>query len=333
MRTTLKDIAKYLNVSTTTVSRALNDKDDISTSMRQKVLEVAKMLDYKPNSIAISLRKKTTNKLIGVVMPVVNHYFFSTILRGITTTSQNDDYMIMIGESNHDAEREKEIINRFGDHYVSGIILVPSRSKKSNENVQTLTERRTPFILIDRTFKDYDGSYIQHDDYQGAYIATQHLISKGRKRIGMLRGDNDCSVSAIRLDGYIDALKEHNIPFDPTLILSSTAASKKEGYQAMETYLKMDNPPDGIFAITDQLAAGALSCSYHKGLSVPKDISLVGYSNSDVSEIVSPTLTTISQDGFEMGRLAKEYLIEMCHHENVIRQKVFPAELIVRESS
>lgn len=333
MRTTLKDIARYLNVSTTTVSRALNDKDDISTTMRQKVLEVAKMLDYKPNSIAISLRKKTTSKLIGVVMPVVNHHFFSTILRGITTTGQNDDYMIMIGESNHDVEREKEIINRFGDHYVSGIILVPTRSVRSNENVQLLTKRQTPFILIDRTFKDYSGCFIQHDDYQGAFLATQHLILKGRKRIAMLRGDNDCSVSSARVDGYIAALKEYNIPHDSDLIVSCTDASKIEGYNAMRYLLNQSHPPDSIFTITDQLAAGALACATRCGLSVPTDFAIVGYSNSDISENVSPTLTTVNQDGYEMGRLAKEYLIEMCHHQNVIHQKTFPAELIVRESS
>jgi len=131
MRTTLKDIAKYLNVSVTTVSRAINDKGDISPQMRQKVLEVAKMLDYKPNSVAISLRKKTANKLIGVIIPTLDHYFFSTILSGITTSDfTDDDYMIMIGESNHDVVKEKELIEKFQDHYVTGIIIVPTRMSR-----------------------------------------------------------------------------------------------------------------------------------------------------------------------------------------------------------
>ena len=140
VRTTLKDIANYLNVSTTTVSRALNDKDDISMSMRQRVLEVARLLDYKPNSVAISLRKKTRSNLIGVIIPSVDHHFFSTILHGITTSTLQDDYMIMMGESNHDVVREKEIINRFGDHYVAGVIFVPSRHRRSQENVKLLVK-------------------------------------------------------------------------------------------------------------------------------------------------------------------------------------------------
>lgn len=333
MRTTLKDIAKYLNVSTTTVSRALNDKDDISYAMRQRVLEVARLLDYKPNSVAISLRKKTTSNLIGVIIPAVNHYFFSTILRGITTTGYRDDYMVMIGESNHSVARENEIINRMGDHYVAGIIFVPSRHKKSNENVKLLERRQTPFILIDRTFDDYDGCYVQHDDFQGAYMATQHLISKGRTKIAMLRGDHECSVSSARYHGYQKALKDAGIPLNKNLVVSCTNASKIEGYNATKFLFEDGLHPDGIFSITDQQAAGAIAYANEHSILVPKALSVVGYSNSEISQNVTPQLTTIAQDGYEMGRLAKEYLIEMCLHPNVIHRKVFPSQLIIRASS
>lgn len=334
MRTTLKDIAQYLNVSTTTVSRALNDKDDISLSMRQKVLEVARLLDYKPNSIAISLRKKTTSKLIGVVIPTVDHYFFSTVLHGITTTGHRDDYMVMIGESNHSVEREKELINRMGDHYVAGIIFVPTRNKRSNENVKMLERRRTPFILIDRTFDDYDGSYIQHDDYQGAYKATNHIISKGRKRIAMLKGSNECSVSNVRFEGYKKALKDASIEFDPQLVITSVEASKMDGIDASKKLFENRSmKPDGIFSITDQLASGVIEYAKSRNIAIPEELSLVGYSNSEISQNVTPKLTTVAQDGYEMGRLSKEYLIEMCLHKNVMHRKIFPSELIIREST
>ncbi len=333
MRTTLKDIAKYLNVSTTTVSRAINDKDDISLEMRHKVLKVAKMLDYKPNSVAISLRKKTANNLIGVIMPVVDHHFFSTILRGITTTELKDDYMILIGESNHDVDREKEIINKFGDHYVAGIIFVPSRNKNSKDNVQLLQKRQTPFILIDRTFKDFDGSFIQHDDFQGAFKATSHLLERGRRNIVLLKGSDECSVSQSRLEGYLAALKAADISYDHELVISCTNASKYEGFMAFKNILESQKRPDAIFCITDHLAAGALDFAKSKNIKVPEELSIVGYSNSEISQNVTPTLTTVAQDGYEMGRLAKEYLIEMCNHKNVSHQKVFPSHLIVRESS
>ena len=333
MRTTIKHIANYLNVSTTTVSRALNDKEDISDQMRQKVLEVAKLLDYKPNSIAISLRKKTTKKLIGVVMPSVNHYFFSTILRGITTSTYGDNYMIIIGESNQDVKREKEIINQFEDHYVAGIIIVPTRNKESKMNVEMIKNRRAPVILIDRTFEEYEGSFIQHNDFQGAYDATTHLIKKGNKAIAIFKGGESCSLSQSRHEGYLTALKDNNLSPAKHLIVSCTNANKEEGYEATKKLYNHKVKPDAIFCITDQLAAGALMYAQEHDISVPDQLSLVGYSNSEISQSVTPKLTTVSQDGFEMGRLAKEYLIEMCHHPGVIRQKVFTSELIQRGSS
>lgn len=334
MRTRLKDIANYLNVSVTTVSRALNDKGDISPQMRQKVLEVAKILDYKPNSVAISLRKKTASKLIGIIVPTVNHYFFSTIISGVTTSEYKvDDYMIMIGESGHDPAREKELLNKFQDHYVAGIILAPSRHAKSAENVDSLKRGKTPFILIDRTFASYEGSYIQYDDFQGGYLAAQHLIAKGRKRIALLKGDYDCSISQYRERGYKKALRESGLSVYDHLILNCPNGSRAEGYDATAMLLNHDEPPDSIITITDQLAAGALRRIDDMGLSVPQDLSVVGYSDSEISRTVTPKLTTVNQDGYAMGKLAKEYLIQMCINEALVLQKVFPSELIIREST
>ncbi len=334
MRTTLKDIANYLNVSVTTVSRAINDKGDISPAMREKVLQVAKILDYKPNSIAISLRKKTASDLIGVIIPTVNHYFFSTILSGITTSEfERDDYMIMIGESNHDVTREKELINKFQDHYVAGIILVPTRQASSIENVTALQRSSTPFILIDRSFDAYDSSSIQYDDYQGGYLAASHLISKGRKKIALLKGDDDCSISSYRERGYRSALHEANLPVYDHLIRTCTNASRSEGYQATDELLSHQTPPDGIMTITDQLAAGSLKCAINRNIQVPRDLSIIGYSDSEISKTITPKLSTINQDGYEMGKLAREYIIQMCLHKEVVRQKVFTPELIIREST
>ena len=333
MRTTIKDIANYLNVSTTTVSRALNDKNDISDKMRQKVLEVAKLLDYKPNSIAISLRKKTSEKVIGVVLPSVNHHFFSTILRGITTTGYGDDYLIMIGESNHNVEREKEIINQFDDHYVAGVILVPTRKIESKENVDMIKRRKTPLILIDRTFENYQGSYIQHDDLRGSYDATNHLIEQGKREIAMLKGGHDCSLSQTRYEGYAKALRDNNLKEDNSLVISCVNANKEEGYNAAKQLFSLSSKPDAVFCITDRLAAGVLEYTKDHNISVPTELAIVGYSNSEISQNVTPKLTTVSQDGFEMGKLAKEYLIEICHHPDVVRQKVFSSKLIQRGST
>lgn len=333
MRTTLKHIAEYLNVSTTTVSRALNDKDDISFDMRQKVLQVAKLLDYKPNSIAISLRKKTTHNLIGVILPKIDHYFFSTVLRGITTTDSADGHLVIIGETNHDPDVEKEIINRYGDYYVSGVIMAPSRNKESRENVRLIQQRRIPLVLIDRIYSDFNGSYIHCDDLTGAYKATKHLLHKNRRRIAILKGLDECSISEARLNGYKKALREAGIPFDSNLVATCTVdTSKGEGFSAARELFQKPNPPEGIFAITDRLAAGALEFAYSNQINVPKELSIVGYSNSEISENVTPKLTTVNQDGYEMGKLARHHLLTTCKQPDHLFQKRFDANLIVRQS-
>jgi len=209
-RTTLRDIAKVLNVSVTTVSRALNDREDISPAMKTRVVETARLLEYKPNALARSLRNNTSSKLIGVIIPELDHYFYSTIMKGITM-SQEDEYCVIIGESNHDPLREVELIDQYIDHFVAGLVVVPSRDTRSFSNVQELKTKGVPFIILDRTFDGYEGSYIRYDDYEGARMATKHLIAQGKKRIGLLQGDKDCSISSNRYKGYIDALKEHDI--------------------------------------------------------------------------------------------------------------------------
>jgi len=280
------------------------------------------------------LRKKTASDLIGVIIPTVNHYFFSTILSGITTSEfEGDEHMIMIGESSHDVKREKELISKFQDHYVAGIILIPTRHASSIDNVSILQRGSTPFILIDRTFDAYNSSFIQYDDHQGGYLATSHLISKGRKRIALLKGNEDCSISSYREQGYRSALKEAGIQVHDHLILSCVNASRSEGFDAARQLLSHRLPPDGIMTITDQLAAGSIKYALSQNLRVPNDLSIVGYSDSEISKTITPNLSTINQDGYEMGKLAREYIIEMCLHKNVVRQKVFSPELIVRQSS
>ena len=175
-RATLKDIAKALNVSITTVSRALNDKSDISVKTREKVLQVAKMLDYEPNTMAISLRKNVAREVIGVILPSVEHHFFSTILQGVTTSAHKSGFMIMFCESGYSSEKEMQLMDQLGHHFISGIIYAPSRNASHELNLAHLENMNIPYVLIDRIFPDFNGSYVQYDDYNGAYDATEHLI-------------------------------------------------------------------------------------------------------------------------------------------------------------
>jgi len=331
-RPTLKDIAKALNVSTTTVSRALNNKEDISEEMRDKVREVARMLDYKPNALARSLRQKSSNKVIGAIIPEIDHYFFSTILKGITSNI-NGEYLVMIGESRHNPDTERDIITRFIEHFVGGIILVPTREHASKNNVRFLEETEIPHILLDRTFENYTGNFLRHDSLHGAELAIDHLISNGKKRIAILKGDDICTVSADRLQGYKNSLTAHNIGVDEELILSCPNASKEEGFTACSQLFSLAQPPDAIFTVTDNLAAGIYHYASMHGLRIPEDIAIVGYSNSDISEILYPKLTTVAQDGFELGRFAKEQMIHIINDPEFTYKNILSSSLIVKQSS
>ena len=331
-RPTLKDIANALNVSTTTVSRALNNKEDISKEMRSKVREVAKMLDYRPNALARSLRSKSSSKVIGIIIPEVEHYFFSTIIKGIIS-SIDGDYLVMIGESRHDPEVERNIIKRFVEHFVGGIILVPTKQKASKQNVHYLKDVEVPHILLDRTYETYEGNFLRYNSLHGAEVAIDHLISKGKQRIAILKGSDNCSISAERLKGYKNSLKANNIEIDYDLIISCPNASTEEGIVACKRLLSLSQPPDAIFTITDHIAAGVYQYASSIGLIIPDDLAVVGYSNSDLSDMLDPKLTSVAQDGFELGRIAKEQMIKIINDPEYTYKNILASSLIKKQSS
>lgn len=333
-RSTLKDIAKSLNVSTTTVSRAINNKEDISVHMRKKVLETAKLLNYKPNTVAVSLRKKSSGGLIGVIIPSVDHYFFSTILKGIITSKDASNNLIIIGESSQNPSKERQIINRFESHYISGLIFVPSRHPDSIKNVETLTKDGVPFVLIDRKFANYNNSYVQHDDFNGAYQAVEHLILRGRTNIALLKGDDECSISNERFRGYKSALEAHQFALNPEYVISCPYTNKQEGFEATSQLFQSGrNRPDAIFCITDNLASGVYEYAYSMAIRIPEELSVIGFSNSEISVNLIPKLTTVEQNGLAMGQEALKFLLAKIKNESRIDQKTFQSNLIVRGSS
>ncbi len=333
-RATLKDIANYLNVSTTTVSRALNFKEDISPEMRQKVLDVAKMLNYKPNSVAISLRKKIATNLIGLIVPTVDHYYFSTIVKGAIVSSHSNQYLTLIGESNHDVKKEAELINQFTDHYVSGVIFIPSRNKDSRLNALILQDRRIPIVLIDRSFEGFEGSCVNHDGYDGAYQAVKHLLTSGRRRIGLLRGPEECSISLERYKGYAAALADWNIAVDDSIIRHCPITTKEEAYDMTKSIYEHNTlPPDAFFTITDHLAAGVYAYAYEHDLRIPDDLAVIGFSNAELSSFLWPQLATVNQDGIEIGKTAMDFLVQQIENPDVKRKKTLKSALLIRASA
>ena len=333
-RPTLKDIAKALNVSITTVSRALNDKDDIGQETKNKILEVARMMNYKPNAIAISLRKNTTRKLIGVILPSVEHHFFSTILQGITSSSHQSGYLVMIAESGHDPKKEIEIMDQLAEHYVAGIIYAPSKDASREKNLRHLNGLSIPYVLIDRTFPNFSGSFVQHDDFRGSYDATSHMIQQGFRKIAYISGAKNCTVSTERLMGFQHAITKQGLKKSDCPVYHTTGATKEDGFQfGNEFFNSKEDLPQAIITVTDDVAVGLYTSLKKAGITIPDDVAIMGYSNAEISSHLSPSLSTVEQNGQEMGQTAFQFVMNTIEDPNKTFQKTFSSRLLIRESS
>ncbi len=332
-RTRLKDIAESLNVSIATVSRALNNKFDINAETRNAILKKAEELNYRPNALAVSLRKNE-NFTIGVILPSVDHYFFSTVLKGIMNKAHQANYLVIIGESNHNPEREKELINQCATHCVTGLIISLASTDINHENLKFIKSNRIPYVLVDRPSKNEDDTFVKYDDEGGARLATEHLIAQGYKKIAMLKGKDSCSISESRFNGYTKALLKRGMAVDHDLIRSSSAAQGPEdGYFLSKELLLSKKKPDAIFCVNDDIAAGVYQASQELNLNIPDDLAVVGYSNSIISKHLSPTLTTVVQPGADMGEQAFDFLQQILIGNSSKLSRTFDARLLVRESS
>jgi len=259
-RAKLKDIAQELGVSITTVSRALNNKADINADTREAILAVAQKLNYKPNNLAVSLRKSHSLNVIGVVVPLVRHYFFSALLQGIMDKAHHDNYFVLLGESFHDIEKEKKILDDFAEFGVSGILMAPCKHSDFNQNLLPIIHRRTPVVVMDRMYDNYHGNYVNTNDFYGAQQAVSHLIECGYKRIAHIGSSDSWSIGHERRKGYRKALQDHDLEFDENHLhicdFNNKEEGAEEGYRACRRLFALKNPPDAIFSVTDDIAVG-----------------------------------------------------------------------------
>ncbi len=336
-RSKLKDIAEALGVSITTVSRALNNKTDINQRTKRRILEMANELDYKPNNLAISLRKNKVANVIGVVIPVVNHYFFATVLKGIMAKAHLHNYLVLVGESLHKNQKEKQILEEFMDYGVSGILLAPCIESNFDENLLPIIHRRIPTVVMDRTYNNYDGNYVLTNDYQGAMIAVEHLKEQGYKRIAHIGSNDTGSVGLERRRGYLDAIKRLNLSFNDDLVIQidvqDTELGIQAGYTAARKLLSGKDRPDAIFTVTDDVALGVYQFARENNINIPRELGVVGFSNSLSSRYISPSLSTVEQNGVSMGNLSFDFFYQALHSNGHLFQKIFEPKLIVRESS
>ena len=330
---TLKKIALDLGVSISTVSRALSDHQDISDSTKEKVNAIAKKLNYVPNLFAKGFRTHKTN-IIGVIVPNIDHYFTSTLLKGVMHEAEKQGYKVIISESNNNEQRQTEMLYTMNQFGVDGILLSLANKTKKIDAILDILER-TPLILFDKVSTKVPCTQIVIDDEDAAFKAVEHLIHTGKKRIAIIKDLDSSFISEKRYLGYLRALKKHQIEVDENIILSANEISLAQGQLNAAILLKLPQRPDAIFAITDDAAVGVIKILKQNHIKIPEDIAVVGFSNSINSTIIEPNLTTIDQPGNKIGEVAVQYLLNEIRNEQQFLNKtiVIRTNLIVRDSS
>ncbi len=334
-RTSITDIAKELNISPSTVSRALNNHPAISTKTRDAVIELARKLNYQPNLLALNLLRNRTN-LIGVIVPEITSYFFSSVISGIQDLLNPLGVNMIIGQSNESYNEEKSIVNTFASIRVDGFLISPSSETKNFDHLQMLTDNNIPLVIFDRDCEGIDVDKVFVDEYKGAFQAVEHLVKTGCRRIAHIAGSSTLSTSRHRLEAYKDALKLHNIPVNEEYIVESEGFAPEHGIDPTKKLLALPNPPDAIFTINDGVAIGSMYVIKNSGIVIPDQISVIGFDDDPHSSYFKPSLSTVWQPTYEMGMLSARILMKRVNSNNDLSkirvEKLFP-ELIVRGSS
>ncbi len=302
---TLKEIAERLNISVTTVSKALKEYPDVSKKTRKLVRETAAQLNYRPNSFAVNLRTQES-KTIGLIIPEVVHHFFSTVIKGIIAQAEKKGYLVIILQSNESYELEKKQIDLLLSKHVDGILISLANETSDFKHITDIIDQGKPIVMFDKIAKVVNCSKVIIDDRKAAYAATKYLIDTGCKRIAHFRGPLLPQNSIDRFLGYKKALTDHGIAYDPSLVYLCDCGDQsfEEGKENASKLLADHKDVDGIFINNDMLAIGAITEFNNRGINIPNDISIVGFSNWFMSSAISPSLTTIDQPGYEMGKMA-----------------------------
>lgn len=330
---TMKEIAKKLGVSVSTVSRALKDSPELHPDTKKRVVEMAKSMNYQYNLLAQSLRI-SRSKVLGVIVPELTSHFFSSNISGIQDTAYKRGYNIMICQSNESYEQEKANIRTLVSSQVDGLLISLSRETKSYDHLQEIYDREIPFIMFDRVTEEIPVSKVTVDDAHGAYLAVQHLLEQGCRKIAYFSGPGDLYISKKRKEGYLEALKEYGIPIEESRIYITDLTPEMNRQITLDMLERVDRP-DAIFAMIDPLAVDVMMVLKEKGIKIPKDIALAGFTNNPTSAVVEPSLTTVSQPGYEMGEIAANHLLDQLDEivSDDPKSFVLLTTLVVRESS
>lgn len=331
---TIHEIALALGVSSATVSRALNNGDArVSNATRQKVRKMAEKMGYQPNVVAASLRKGHSN-IIGIIVPVANRVFFSSIIRGVEEEVKKHGYNVIICQSYESLENEREDVNTLMSAQVAGILISPSRETSTEvDHLLKVIKSGKVLVMFDRTLQSVPASSVSIDDFQGAYNMVNHFVKQGRFNIACFYGNPDVSVFKERRRGYLTAMADNNLEV-PKDFLMRVASDVDEGKKAAEKLMSLEIKPDAILSCSDFSALGAMQWLKANDYDIPGDVCIAGFGNDPFTEYVTPTMTSIDQKSIEMGRAAATLFLEEMKAETKDHRRVLlPPELILREST
>lgn len=329
----LKKLAKLLNLSVSTVSKAFQDSYDISPTTKQRVLTLAKELHYQPNPFASSLRSQKS-KTIAVVIPEIANNFFTLAINGIESVAQEKDYHVLIYITHEDHAKEKAFIQQLLNGRVDGVIMSLSDGIKDHSSLHQLFDKGLPIVFFDRVYDKLPTTRVTTDDYESGYKATTHLIKRGCRRIAHLTIVNDLSISERRMEGYIQAMKDHHLPYKD--MICNCDANDETCAQQLSDLLKSPQKPDGIFSSYERLAMITYSVCNSLNIKIPESLKVISFSNLQIASLLQPSLTTVSQPAFEIGRRAGMTLFKaLRRHPKKIPDEdiILPSTIIERAST
>lgn len=330
----IKQLAEQLNLSISTVSRALNDGYDINPQTKKKVLELAKQLNYQPNPYASSLRRHKS-KTIAVIVPEIANNFFSLAINGIQSAAREKGYHVLIYVTNESDKVESESLQHVLSGRVDGLLISVSNKTIHDDHLLQIQKQGLPLVFFDRVRDEFDTAKVTTDDFESGFKATEHLIQQGCKRIAYLLISKNLSIGTNRMNGYLEALKKYHIHQDKKLIIECTN-DKDKNYALIESVLSSRHRPDGVFASVEHLAITSYQVCKSLKLPIPGAVKIISFSNLEAAPFLNPSLTTITQPAFEIGKEAASILLKALSKKNyklTDSKLVLPSRLIQRDST
>lgn len=334
-KTTIYDIAKALNITAATVSRALNNNPKISQSTRKLVLETANKMNYKQNKLALALRSGKSNN-VGVIVPRINTNFFASVIRGIEEELHPEGYQVIICQTHEDENREIENINTLLNAQVDGILMsISNLPDENNHYIERVIQKNIPLIFFDRKKEIKNVSSVTIDDYMASYQTTQHLLEQGCDKIAYFSGDRSLEIYEDRYRGYEQALLDNNISINKDYIIN-IKSNVVEGREAAEKLLALKNPPNAIFSTSDFAALGAIQQLKEHDIKIPEDFCVFGFGNEPFTKFMELSISSVDQSPLEMGKTAAQVFLEKINNKENKKseiQVVLMPKLLIRQSS